>query len=62
MSNHKAHDQPTKTTAIEGEVVLHGPGHVGLSMTPEAAAETARRLSKSAGQASKQSSRSRVSR
>ncbi len=50
MANHKAHDEPGETTAIEGEVVMHGPGRIGFSMTPEAAAETGRRLRETAEQ------------
>jgi hypothetical protein len=44
MASHKAYDTPVKTTAIDGEVVLEGPDGIGLSMTPDAAEETARRL------------------
>lgn len=44
MPSHKAYDTPIKATAIDGEVVLEGPDGIGLSMTPDAAEETARRL------------------
>ena len=44
-------DQATNVTAEEGEVVLQGPDGIGLSMTPEAAEETGRRLLDGAGKA-----------
>ncbi|MDB5580663.1 MAG: hypothetical protein JWR80_5839 [Bradyrhizobium sp.] len=40
----KAFEDPSRTTSIDGEVVVIGPGKVGLSMTPAAAQETGRRL------------------
>ncbi|MDB5454742.1 MAG: hypothetical protein JWP92_327, partial [Caulobacter sp.] len=40
----KAFEDPSRTTSIDGEVVVIGPGKVGLSMTPAAAQETSRRL------------------
>lgn len=49
-----AYDTPTKVYAIHGEVVLDGPDGLGLSMTPDAAAETARRLAKAAEEARNQ--------
>jgi hypothetical protein len=51
MANHEAHGEPGEITAIDGEVVMHGPGNAGHSMTPEAAAETGRRLTEAAEQA-----------
>jgi hypothetical protein len=42
------------TDAVDGEVVLRGPNGVAVSMTPEAAEETARRLLKSAEEARRQ--------
>ena len=44
MGASKAYDEPTTVTVIDGEVVLDGPDGVGLSMTPEAAETTGRRL------------------
>lgn len=54
MSSQQAFDKPTETDAVDGEVVLRGPDGVAVSMTPEAAEETARRLAKSAAQARRQ--------
>jgi hypothetical protein len=47
----KAYDEPTKVTATDGEVTLDGPDGVAVSMTPNAAATTARRLSDAADEA-----------
>jgi len=38
------HDQPLGVTATEGEVVFHGRGQLGFSMTPDAARITLRHL------------------
>jgi hypothetical protein len=51
----KLHDEPSETSAEDGEVMLDGPGNVSVSMTPDAAAETAERLGKSASEAHEQS-------
>lgn len=55
MNTNPAYDTPSRVYAIRGEVVLDGPDGVGLSMTPEAAAETARRLAAAAEEARGQS-------
>jgi hypothetical protein len=47
-------DEPTKVTAIDGEVVLDGPDGVDVKLTPEAAAETSDRLLYAAGKAEAQ--------
>ncbi len=57
MTSRKAYDTPTKVTVVRGEVVLDGPNGLGLSMTPEAAAETGKRLSEAAERAVKRASR-----
>ena len=48
MTARKAYDEPTTVTATDGEVTLDGPDGVAVSMTPEAAATTGRRLSDAA--------------
>jgi hypothetical protein len=53
MAQH-AYDDATVTDAVDGEVVLRGPDGVALSMTPEAAEETARRLLKASEEARRQ--------
>jgi hypothetical protein len=51
MSAERAFNTPTETNAVDGEVVLIGPDSVALSMTPDAAEETGRRLIRAAGEA-----------
>jgi hypothetical protein len=50
----KAYGEPSSVAAIEGEVVMMGPDGVGVSMTPEAAEETADRLKAGAAEAKRQ--------
>lgn len=50
----RAYDEPTKVGAVDGEVTLDGPDGVGVSMTPRAARETARRLDAKADKADDQ--------
>jgi hypothetical protein len=45
------YDEPTKVTPVDGEVTLDGPDGIAVSMTPEAAEETAERLIEAAGRA-----------
>ncbi len=54
MKQNPAYDAPSTVYAIDGEVVLSGPDGVGLSMTPAAAAETARRLAEASKVAEQQ--------
>jgi hypothetical protein len=54
MSPIDPYDDPTEAESIDGEVVLIGPGTIAASMTPKAAAETARRLRDAARKASAQ--------
>ncbi len=44
MTAHKAYDEASNVGAVDGEVTVDGPDGVGVSLTPEAAAETGRRL------------------
>ena len=39
-----AHADPMLTTAIDGEVVVLGPGRISEALTPDAAEESGRRL------------------
>jgi len=55
-----AYDEATVTDAVDGEVVLRGPDGVAVSMTPEAAEETARRLLKAAEEARRQRGRAQT--
>lgn len=47
----KPHADPMTAQAIDGEVVVLGPNAVGVSMTPDAAEESARRLTEAAREA-----------
>ena len=44
MAQDKIFDQATKVTAKDGEVTLDGPDAVDVTVTPEAAEETAENL------------------
>jgi hypothetical protein len=54
MAAQHAYNDPTKVTVVDGEVALDGPDGVGLSMTPQAARETGRRLIAAAEEAERQ--------
>ena len=47
-NNNDPYDQPSKTAAIDGQVVLSGPDGGGVSLTPQAAETTGQRLIKAA--------------
>lgn len=55
MTN-KPHDMPTQATAEAGEVMLDGPDGLALSLTPEAAAASARAIRAAADEARQQRS------
>ena len=40
----KLNDEASKVSAMDGKVILHGPGGVDVELTPDAALETADRL------------------
>ena len=44
MSNKETYDQATEVTAQDGEVILDGPDGVDVTVTPEAAEQTAEHL------------------
>ena len=46
--------QPSEVNAEEGDVLVEGPDGVAVSLTPEAAEETARRLVNAAAEARRQ--------
>lgn len=46
-----AYSEAMSAQAIEGEVVVLGPDGVGVSLTPEAAEESARRINAAAQEA-----------
>lgn len=44
MPDEQVYDEATEVTAKDGKVILDGPDHVDLSVTPDAAEETAENL------------------
>lgn len=42
--NRAPYDEASSVTAEDGEVIVEGPGGVAVSLTPDAAEETGRRL------------------
>lgn len=44
MTAKKIYHQPSAVTAEEGEVVVTGPDHVDVTLSPDAAEETSNRL------------------
>lgn len=55
MSTGQVHDQPADVSVAEGCVVVDGPGALALTLSPEAAEETGRRLRRAAAAAKLQS-------
>lgn len=47
----EAYNKPSQVTPVEGEVTMIGPGPTGVSITPDAARQTARRLQDAADKA-----------
>lgn len=48
------HDDPSEVTAEEGEVIVEGPDGVAVTLTPDAAEETGRRMMRAANEAREQ--------
>jgi len=56
----KPYDEPSKTSAVEGELVVSGPNGAGVSMTPRAAETTGQRLIRTAKAARAQLARQKA--
>jgi hypothetical protein len=54
MAKDKVYDEASTVTAKDGEVVVDGPDHVDVTVTPEAAVETGERLIEGAAHAAGQ--------
>jgi len=54
MAKEKVYDEASNVTAKDGEVVVDGPDHVDVTVTPEAAIETGERLIEGAAHAAGQ--------
>jgi hypothetical protein len=50
-----AHGDPSEVVAEDGEVIVEGPDGIAVSLTPEAAEETGRRMLAAAAEARRQS-------
>lgn len=51
MSSVAVCSEPSEVTVEEGEVIVEGPDGVAVTLSPEAAEETARRLAEAAAEA-----------
>jgi len=54
MESVTAFAEPSEVNAEQGEVIVEGPDGVAVTLTPEAAEETARRLARAANEARRQ--------
>ena len=57
MTGSAAEADPSDVSAEEGEVIVEGPDGVAVTLTPEAAEETARRMMRAATEARRQAER-----
>ena len=54
MESVRSHSLPSEVNAEQGQVLVEGPDGVAVSLTPDAAEETGRRLIDAASQARRQ--------
>jgi hypothetical protein len=54
MESVSAHSEPSDVNAEQGQVLVEGPDGVAVTLTPDAAEETGRRLINAASQARRQ--------
>lgn len=54
MESVTSHAEPSDVNAEQGNVIVEGPDGVAVTLTPDAAEETARRLISAASQARRQ--------
>lgn len=52
-----AHGQPSEVVAEQGDVIVEGPDGVAITLTPDAAEETGRRMMAAADEARRQADR-----
>lgn len=57
MDAHTAHGQASQVAAEHGQVIVDGPDGVAVTLSPDAAEETARRLMVAVGEARRQADR-----
>jgi hypothetical protein len=54
MDSHDALPEPSEVVAEQGDVIVEGPNGVAVTLTPEAAEETGRRMMRAASEARRQ--------
>ena len=54
MASLNAHGDASEVAAEQGDVIVEGPNGVAVTLTPEAAEETARRMMRAASEARRQ--------
>ncbi len=54
MDSHDALAEPSEVVAEQGDVIVEGPNGVAVTLTPEAAEETGRRMMRAASEARRQ--------
>ena len=54
MNGMDAHGEPSEVLAEAGEVIVEGPNGVAVTLTPDAAEETGRRMISAASEARRQ--------
>ena len=54
MASLSAHEDPSQVVAEQGDVIVEGPDGVAVTMTPDAAEETGRRMLEAASEARRQ--------
>ena len=54
MESVKTHSEPSEVNAEQGQVIVEGPNAVAVTLTPDAAEETGRRMINAASEARRQ--------
>jgi hypothetical protein len=54
MESVRSHSEPSDVNAEQGQVIVEGPDGVAVTLTPDAAEETGRRMISAASQARRQ--------
>jgi hypothetical protein len=54
MESVRVHSEPSEVNAEQGQVIVEGPNSVAVTLTPDAAEETARRMIIAASEARRQ--------
>jgi hypothetical protein len=57
MESVRTHSEPSEVAADQGQVIVEGPNAVAVTLTPDAAEETGRRMISAASEARRQEER-----